>query len=169
MRIGFLRRPRSEAGSLPKTQELSRSSASYYVCFCEYCPALWCTANKIKSIFKSFLASLLLVTSQTRSASVESREVEALSNLQRRRPRGPSLGRISRRKAAAVSLENKNFASSMYVSGAGPRPCSFFLGPATRTSSRASPRMVAQVCSRSHRSQDRYNRLGRWSSCPGDF
>src|SRR4051794_35873561 len=90
-----------------------------------------CKQNKVD--IKSFLAPLLLVTSQTRSASVESREVEALSNLQRRRPRGPSLGRISRRKAAAVSLENKNFASSMYVSGAGPRPCSFFLGPATRT------------------------------------
>src|SRR3954447_9593392 len=84
-----------------------------------------CKQNNVD--IQNFLASLLLVTSQTRSASVESREVEALSNLQRRRPRGPSLGRISRRKAAAVSLENKNFASSMYVSGAGPWPC-FFLG-----------------------------------------
>src|SRR3954464_5685798 len=93
-----------------------------------------CKQNNVD--IQNFLASLLLVTSQTRSASVESREVEALSNLRRRRPRGPSLGRISRRKAAAVSLENKNFASSMYVSGAGPRPCSFFLGqpPAARFS-----------------------------------
>src|SRR3954452_2921479 len=92
-----------------------------------------CKQNKVD--IKSFLAPLLLVTSQTRSASVESREVEALSNLQRRRPRGPSLGRISRRKAAAVSLENKNFISSMYVSGAGLRPCSFFFGPDHRHAS----------------------------------
>src|SRR4051812_16202642 len=84
-----------------------------------------CKQNNVD--IQNFLASLLLVTSQTRSASVELREVEALSNLRRRRPRGPSLGRISRRKAAAVSLENKNFASFMYVSGAGPRPCSLFL------------------------------------------
>jgi Protein of unknown function (DUF3551) len=96
-----------------------------------------CKQNNVD--IKSFPAPLLLVTSQTRSASVESREVEALSNLRRRRPRGPSLGRISRRKAAAVSLENKNFASSMYVSGAGPRPCSFFFGPDHRS---ASPRMA---------------------------
>src|SRR3954468_22785435 len=107
-----------------------------------------CKQNKVD--IKSFLASLLLVTSQTRSASVESREVEALSNLQRRRPRGPSLGRISRRKAAAVSLENKNFASSMYVSGAGPRPCSFFLGPATRTVLAHPPEWIPQLFSRSN-------------------
>src|SRR6187200_3367112 len=66
-----------------------------------------CKQNKVD--IKSFLASLLLVTSQTRSASVETREVEALSNLRRRRPRGPSLGRTSRRKAAAVSLETQKF------------------------------------------------------------
>src|SRR6476620_12400991 len=98
-----------------------------------------CKQNKVD--IKNFLAPLLLVTSQTRSASVESREVEALSNLRRRRPRGPSLGRISRRKAAAVSLENKNFTSSMYVSGAGPRPCSFFLSLAIRMV----PRMHARL------------------------
>src|SRR3954465_7044404 len=91
-----------------------------------------CKQNNVD--IKSFLATLLLVTSQTRSASVESREVEALSNLRRRRPRGPSLGRTSRRKAAAVSLENKNFTSSTYVSGAGPRPCSLFFGPDHRFS-----------------------------------
>src|SRR3954454_6198034 len=115
-----------------------------------------CKQNNVD--IQSFLALLLLVTSQTRSASVELREVEALSNLRCRRPRGPSLGRISRRKAAAVSLENKNFASFMYVSGAGPRPCSLFLGLTTGTHP---PEWLAQVCSRSHRRQGRYNIFGR--------
>ena len=106
-----------------------------------------CKQNNVD--IKSFLAPLLLVTSQTRSASVESREVEALSNLRRRRPRGPSLGRISRRKAAAVSLENKNFTSSMYVSGAGPRPCSFFLGQPPARFSRIPPN-GSHRCVRDH-------------------
>src|SRR4029077_1056577 len=90
-----------------------------------------CKQNKVD--IKNFLAPLLLVTSQTRSDIVEMREVEALSNLRRRRPRGPSLGRISRRKAAAVSLENTKIPVYMRVLGAGPRLCSTFLSPAVRT------------------------------------
>src|SRR6188768_3454070 len=64
-----------------------------------------CKQNNVA--FQTFPTLLLLVTSQMRSASVEMCEVEALSNLRRRRPRGPSLGRTSRRKAAAVSLETQ--------------------------------------------------------------
>ena len=127
-----------------------------------------CKQNKVD--IKNFLAPLLLVTSQTRSASVESREVEALSNLRRRRPRGPSLGRTSRRKAAAVSLENKNFASSCTSREQGLGPARFFWAwSQAKRYSAPRPPGIAQVCSRSHRGQGRYNRLGGWSSCTGDF
>ena len=72
--------------------------------------------------FQNLRTVLLRVTSQTRPDIVEMREVEALSNLRRRRPRGPSLGRISRRKAAAVSLETQKFRfiCASWEQGLGP-------------------------------------------------
>src|SRR3954469_9792936 len=106
-----------------------------------------CKQNKVD--IKSFLAPLLLVTSQTRSARVESGEVEALSKLQRRRPRGPSLGRTSRRKAAAVSLENKNFASSCTSREQGLGPARFFCAWSQAERTRTTPRR-SRRCVRDH-------------------
>src|SRR4030088_1883144 len=127
-----------------------------------------CKLNNID--FQSSLTLLLLVTSQTGSDIVEMREVEALSNLRRRRPRGPSLGRISRRKAAAVSLENTKISLiSMRVLGAGPRPCSIFLSLTTPRFPPIHPGWTAHMCPPSHRTQGSYNTLGAWFTCPRDF
>src|SRR6476661_8321573 len=119
-----------------------------------------CKQNKVD--IKNFLAPLLLVTSQTRSASVESREVEALSNLRRRRPRGPSLGRISRRKAAQPSRSKTKISLHPCTSREqGLGPARFFLD---LTTGPHPPEWLAQVCSRSHRTQGRYNTFGGRSS-----
>src|SRR6185369_9885417 len=96
-----------------------------------------CKQNNVD--IKSFLASLLLVTSQTGSASVELREVEALSNLQRRRPRGPSLGRISRRKAAASRSKTKISLHPCTSREQGLGPARFFWGQDPRDSRASSP------------------------------
>src|SRR3954469_20931424 len=99
-----------------------------------------CKQNNVD--IQSFLALLLLVTSQTRSASVESREVEALSNLRRRRPpRSKSWEDKVGAKPQPSRSKTKISLHPCTSREQGLGPARFFWGVSHPRGSRASPRM----------------------------
>ena len=107
--------------------------------------------------FPGLPARYFSVTSQMRSDSVQAARSRALGN-HCARPRGPSLGRTSRRKkAVAVSIQNRairgvSVASSRLRLWSRARPCSiFFENVATASSAlrqRASSRASARLAKR---------------------
>src|SRR3954452_18643481 len=113
-----------------------------------------CKQNNVD--IQSFLALLLLVTSQTRSASVESREVEALSNLRRRRPpRSKSWEDKVGAKPQPSRSKTKISLHPCTSREQGLGPARFFLGLTTGTVLAHPPAWIAEMCSRSHRTHGR--------------